>query len=58
MGEALERGVKNYLSNAEIVFDRFYLLKLMLQKLEELRRKVFASAVRNAKKALKAFLRA
>jgi transposase len=53
MGTAYQSAVRNNIPQASIVFDRFHVVKLMNQKLDELRRQVFASAPKAEKDVIK-----
>ena len=61
MSEAYENAVKNWAPQADVVFDRFHVVKLLLEAVDELRREECRRLKGEAKEALKktryAFLR-
>lgn len=53
MGGAFQKAVKKWAPNADIVFDRFHVVKLLLEAIDEIRRGECGALDGDAKKALK-----
>lgn len=53
MGEAYQKAVKEWAPNADVVFDRFHVVKLLLEAIDEIRREECRALEGEEKKALK-----
>jgi len=53
MGEAFQKAVKAWAPNADVVFDRFHVVKLLLEAIDEIRREECRVLDGDARKALK-----
>lgn len=53
MGEAFQKAVKAWAPNADVVFDRFHVVKLLLEAIDEIRREECRALEGDAQKALK-----